>query len=417
MSAEKSNSMMDAVVFDFSIPKLAVSKIRGMISPGGYWKPGGAVSLKQVPVPSLPGDDWVLVKTAYCGICGSDMMELTLSGAADNPLRSFISFPQIMGHEPCGVIERIGPKVSRVKPGDRVAISPWLSCKPRGISPECPRCQAGDYTHCKNFQRGRIPRGMHLGVATGFGGFAPFFAVHESQCFAVPKDVKLESAVFADPFAVAFHSILLLEPAVDDLVLVFGLGVIGLATVMLLKNVFQVKRVVAVGKYPFQQELAKKLGAERVFKSRGSELVEEIAAFTNADIYTPDKGSVWLMHGVDAVIDTIGSAETFEAGMRFLRTQGRLVFTGVSTPQRCENTPHYFKELSIIGSNSFATESFQGRRAHALEFFLEFIVAKTIDPLLLLTHKFPLKNYQKAFDTLAGKTGTNAVKVAFEFTK
>ena len=51
------------------------------------------------------------------------------------------------------------------------------------------------------------------------------------------------------------------------------------------------------------------------------------------------------MDGVDGVIDTIGSADTLEAGMRFLRTQGRLVFTGVSTPKRCENTPHYFKEL------------------------------------------------------------------------
>ena len=38
--------------------------------------------------------------------------------------------------------------------GDRVAISPWFPCKPRGINPECPRCQIGDYTHCQNFQKG-----------------------------------------------------------------------------------------------------------------------------------------------------------------------------------------------------------------------------------------------------------------------
>lgn len=417
MSSSGKNGLMDAVVFNFSLPRLGLSKLRGMISPAGYWKPGGAVGLKQVPVPSLPANDWVLVKTAYCGICGSDMMELTLAGAADNPIRSFISFPQIMGHEPAGTIEHVGQKVSRVKPGDRVAISPWLCCKPRGIEPECPRCQAGDYTHCKNFQRGRLPPGMHLGVATGFGGFAPFFAAHESQCFVLPKGVSLEAAVFADPFSVAFHSILLLEPAQDDLILVYGLGVIGLATVMLLKNVFKVKRVLAVGRYPFQQELAGKMGTEHVFSSRGSDLVAEIANYTNADIYTPDRGSVWLMDGVDGVIDTIGSADTLEAGMRFLRTQGRLVFTGVSTPKRCENTPHYFKELSIIGSNSFATETFQGQRRHAIEFFLEFLAGKTINPVPLLTHKFALQDYQKAFNALAAKTGSGAVKVAFNFTK
>jgi threonine dehydrogenase-like Zn-dependent dehydrogenase len=411
------NQTMQAVVFEFSIPKLAVSKLRGMIDPGGYWKPGGAVSLKQVPVPTLPADDWVLVKTAFCGICGSDMMELTLSGAPDNPLRTFITFPQIMGHEPAGVVESAGAKVKRVKPGDRVAVSPWFCCASRGIKPECPRCQEGDYTHCKNLQRGQLPGGMHLGVVKGFGGFAEYFAVHESQCFVIPEGVAFEAGVFADPFAVAFHSIISLQPDPNDLVLVYGLGIIGLATVMLLKKVFGVRRVVAVGRYPFQKELARGMGAERVFTSSGPALVEEMAAFTGAELYTPDKGSKWMMDGVDGVIDSIGSWSTLETGMRILRTQGRLVFTGVSTPKRCENTPHYFKELSIIGSNSFAIEYFQGKRGHAIEFFLDFLNRKLIDPAPLLTHKFALRDYQKAFDALAGKTGSRAVKVAFDFTK
>jgi threonine dehydrogenase-like Zn-dependent dehydrogenase len=415
MDTPRTPTTMPALVFEMNLVKLAKSKLRGLLNPSGYWRPGGAVALREVPTPALVADDWVRVQTVYCGICGSDMKELTLHGATDNPLRTFLSFPQIMGHEVVGVIEAAGPAVTRVRPGDRVAVSPWLPCSPRGIEPACPRCQQGDYAHCHNFQKGRLPTGMHLGVTTGFGGFAPYVAVHESQCFPLPADVSFEAAVLADPFSVAFHSCLLLDPSPTASVLVYGLGVIGLATVQCLKNLFDVDRVYAVGRYPFQKELALRLGTQHVFTSRGEKLVEEVAAVTGAELYTPERGSKWTVEGVDGVLDTIGSAETLEAGMRFLTTQGRLVFTGVDTPRRCENTPHYFKELEIIGSNSFAVERYRGRTAHAFEFFLEFFQQGKLNPAALLTHKFPLAQYAQAFDALAGKSGSNAVKVVFAF--
>jgi len=417
MSGSPPAATMPALQFDFHLGKLALAKLRGLRRPGGYWKPGGPVALRQVPRPTLPAEDWVIVQTAYCGICGSDMKELTLSGARDNPLQTLISFPQIMGHEAVGTIEQAGGRVTRLRPGDRVALSPWLACAPRGIQPACPRCQEGDYTHCHNFRRGQLPPGMHLGVTPGFGGFAPYVAAHESQCFVIPPEVSFEAAVLADPFSVAFHSCRLLEPEPDTLVLVYGLGVIGLATIICLKNLFEVKRVLAVGRYPFQKELARRLGAERVFLTSGARLVEEVAAFTGAELYTPDRGWKWCMDGVDAVLDTISSAATLEAGLRFLKAQGRLVFTGVEVPRRCENTPHYFKELEIIGSNAFALETFRGRKAHAFAFFLKFLAEKKFDPSPLVTHQFPLAQYQAAFDTLAGKSGSHAVKVVFDFTR
>ena len=415
MNASNFPSSMPALVFEMNLAKLAISKLRGLLNPSGYWKPGGAVGIRDVPKPTLIADDWVIVKTAYCGICGSDMKEVTLHGAMDNPLQGFLSFPQIMGHEVVGVIEQVGPKTTRVRPGDRVAVSPWFPCGPRGIQPECPRCRQGDYTHCQNFQKGQLPTGMHLGVTRGFGGFAPYVAVHESQCFALGDGATFEAAVLADPFSVAFHSCLLLNPPPSSTVLVYGLGVIGLATIQCLINLFDVEQVLAVGRYPFQKDLASKWGARRVFMSHGEELVEEVAAHTGAELYKPDRGSKWAVDGVDGIIDTVGSAETIEAGIRFLTTQGRLVFTGVDTPKRCENTPHYFKELEIIGSNSFAVERYRGKEAHAFEFFLDFLSQGKIEPAAMLTHKFPLDQYVLAFDALAGKGSSNAVKVAFEF--
>ncbi len=408
---------MTALVFEFNLKKLAKSKLRGRKSPSGYWKPGGAVGLKQVPVPALVGDDWVIVKTILCGVCGSDMKELTLSGAIDNPLQSFVFFPQIMGHEIVGTVDKVGSRVDRFKKGDRIAISPWFPCKPRGIIPECPRCQQGDYAHCHNFLRGRLPAGMHIGVTPGFGGFAPFVAVHESQCFKIPEDVSFEQAVLADPFSVAFHSCLLLSPTKSQTVLVYGMGPIGLLSIICLKAIFNVNRVFAVARYPFQRDLALKFGAERIFSSNGSKLVEEVAKYLSVDTYKPDKGSLWTIDGVDGVIDTIGSASSIEDSLRFLVSQGRLIINGVSTPERCENTPHYFKELEVIGSNSFSIEEYIGQKAHAFEFFMDFLAKKKINLKSIVTHKFPLEQYQEAFNLLAKKENSNAVKVVFDFNR
>ena len=141
---------------------------------------------------------------------------------------------------------------------------------------------------------------MHLGVTKGFGGFAPFFAAHESQCFAIPDEVSFDDAVLADPFSVAFHSCLLLDPDPASTVLVYGAGIIGVAvfgagpigllTIACLKRLFGVRRVLAVGRHRVQADWAMRLGAERVFQFGGEKLIEEVAAATDAELFRPDRG-------------------------------------------------------------------------------------------------------------------------------
>jgi L-iditol 2-dehydrogenase len=415
MSSLKEKANIPALMFEFKKFKLLKAFIRGKINPKGYWKSGGPVSLKNVPYPKLISDDWVIVKTVFCGICGSDMTELKLSGSFDNPIRSFISFPQIMGHEPVGIIESVGNKVKNFKKGDRVVISPWFPCIPRGILPICSRCSLGDYKHCQNFQKGNLPIGMHLGVTRGYGGFSPYLSVHESQCFLIPEKISFQQAVLADPFSVSFHSLMLLNPNPNSKILVYGLGIIGLLTIICLKNIFQVKHIIGIGRYQFQKDLAIKLGADQVFLTSGNTLIEEIAAYNNNELYTPKKGLRWTLDGVNGIIDTIASAESFEIGERILCSQGKLVFLGVSTPKRFENTLHYFKELEVIGSNGFGIENFQGKSLHAFQHYLNFLSEGLIDPQRLITHKFPLEQYQKAFNILSDKRTSHAVKVVFTF--
>ncbi|MFW9876236.1 MAG: zinc-binding dehydrogenase, partial [Candidatus Thorarchaeota archaeon] len=409
MKTNRKEGYIPALIFELKKFKLLKAFIRGKMNPKGFWKSGGPVSLKNIPYPKLIAEDWVIVKTIYCGICGSDMTQLKLQGSLDNPIRSFISFPQIMGHEPVGIIESVGPKVKKLKKGDRVIINPWFSCIPRGILPICSRCSLGDFKHCQNFQKGKIPVGMHLGVTSGYGGFSPYLSVHESQCFLIPEKISFEQAVLADPFSVSFHSLLSLNPNPNSQILVYGLGIIGLLTIICLKNIFNVKNVIGIGRYPFQKDLAIKLGADHVFLSSGELLIEEIAAYNNVELYTPKRGFKWVLDGVDGIIDTISSAETFEIGQRILCTQGRLVFFGVSTPKRFENTLHYFKELEVIGSNAFGIEIFHDISLHAFQHYINFLSEGLIDPQMLITHKFPLIAYKDAFETLANKSKSHAV--------
>jgi len=415
MNQNNTSNTMPALVFEMKKFKILKAFLRGKINPTGYWKHGSPVGIKQIPYPTLNSKEWVIVKTKFCGICGSDMTELRLKGSFDNPLRTLISFPQTLGHEPVGFIEQIGSSVTQFKKGDRVAINPWFTCTPRGIKPKCPRCQVGNYTHCKNFQRGNLPQGMHLGVTKGYGGFAPYIAVHESQCFLIPKNISFEQAVLADPFSVAFHSILILNPNPEDIILVYGLGVIGLLLILCLKNIFKIKHIVAVGRYQFQKDFALKLGAKHVFTNSGEELIEDIADYMNVDLYTPDKGFKWILDGFNGIIDTLATSETLEIGIRTLTTQGRLVFLGVSKPERLENSLHYFKELEITGSNAFSIENYEGKMNHAFSFFMDFLSDRIIDTAPFITHKFPLTHYQKAFDVLANKGESYAIKVVFEF--
>jgi threonine dehydrogenase-like Zn-dependent dehydrogenase len=200
---------MKALVFRYSLPRLALTKIAGAVSPAGYFGSWSPLRMEDVPEPALHGADWALVRTRIAGICGSDAKQAFLRGDRDNPLTALVSFPHILGHEATGVVERTGPSVRSVVPGQRVALNPWLSCAPRGIDPPCASCRAGDYQLCERFTEGRLPPAIHVGNCASAGGaFAPHFAAHESQLIPVPDGVSDEQAALADPFAVQVHAVL-----------------------------------------------------------------------------------------------------------------------------------------------------------------------------------------------------------------
>jgi len=407
---------MRALVFENNMPRTAVTKLLGAIHPRFFVSGVAPMALKEIPDPRLLRPDWVTIRTALCGVCGSDCKQVFLKGRYDNPMTALVSFPQVLGHEVVGYIESVGPEAIR-RVGERVVLNPWLSCGPRGIAAPCDWCERGEYAQCANFARGGIAPGVHHGTCSdATGGFAPVVPAHESQCIPIPDDVSFEQAVLADPFAVSLHATLHNPPPPAGTALVYGCGTLGLLNIAILRALYPAVRVLAIARFAHQERLAQQFGAARVIPWRPIDgILAAVSELTGAEPLRPWYGRPMLNGGVDVVYDSVGSHESLEVGVRITRSRGCIAVTGVEMPRQFEWTPLYFKEIRLVGSNAFGVEEIAGRRQHAMQWYLELVRTKRVDVTPIITHRFRLDAYREAFMTCYDQGKSGAVKVLFEY--
>jgi threonine dehydrogenase-like Zn-dependent dehydrogenase len=396
---------LKALVFRHSLAREAAATIGGRIDQRAFVSRLAPVRLEEVPEQQLPARDWVRVQTTFSGLCGSDVKQILLNGARDNPLTALVSFPHVLGHEVVG---------QRTDNGQRVVLNPWLSCEPRGIDPPCEACKAGRYPWCRNFRGGHLPVSMHLGnCAAAAGAHAERFAAHPAQLFPIPDEVSDEAAVLADPVSVSLRSILLAPPTDDRPVLVYGSGTLAFAAIALLRLLYPAAQVWAAARPGARAELAARLGAQAVLSSVPDELVAQVASRVGTTPLEPWSKRDWLQDGPAVVYDTIGSTETVETSLRLLATGGSLVISGVEPPRRFEWTPLYFKEIRVVGSNGFGIEDVGGVSKHAMLHYFDFIRAG-LDLTPVITHRFPLDRWDEAVLAVKNSRRTGAVKVLLD---
>ena len=376
--------------------------------------------LVDVDDPGFLGPDWVVTRPRLTGICGSDakqvFMDFGEDVARDNPMMDFFSMPQVLGHEVVADVVALGPEAEGLELGDRVVLNPWLSCGPRGSEPPCPACQAGDLSLCWNFSRGRLAPGIHSGTSRdATGGYAELMPAHDSMLFRVPDTIPDEQAVFADPFAVSLHSVTRHPPPPGGRVLVYGAGALGTTATAILRALHPDVEVMVVARFEAQAEMARRLGAVVVGHEPRRALIEEAAAWSGGVLRGSEGLPMAYPGGIDVVYDTVGRPETFEVGVRLLKSRGTLVKAGVHGPARWEWTPLYFKEISWVGSNAFGFEEVEGVRQHGIRHYLDLVDAGRVDLTGMLTHTFALEDWRDAFAALATQDRTGAIKVAFEF--
>jgi aryl-alcohol dehydrogenase len=238
----------------------------------------GDFSIEQLEM-SEPLDDEVLVRIVAVGICHTDL------GARDQHLP--IPLPSVFGHEGAGVVEKVGARVTKVQPGDHVAVS-WDCC---GV---CPSCKSGKDSYCHNFFlhnfNGARPDGTTTlrkgdqvvhGSFFGQSSFAEFVLANERNVVKVRKDVPLE---ILGPLGCGVQTgagavMNALNAHAGASIAVFGAGTVGMSAI-LAALVRGCTTIIAVDINADRLELAKEMGATHTVNAVEEDPVEVIRDLT-----------------------------------------------------------------------------------------------------------------------------------------
>lgn len=333
------------------------------------WHGPRDVRLVDIETPPV-GPGTVKVEIAYCGICGSDLHEYADGPHAipvdrPHPL-SGRTAPLTLGHEFCGTVVDVGDGVTALRVGDRVAVEPEYRCS------QCTYCRSGSYNLCVS---------MGFAGLMGDGGMADFAVVPAYMLYRLPDGVSLEQAAVMEPAAVALHALRRGALQLGETCAVFGLGPIGLLTIMLAR-LQGATTIVAVDVSPERLGAARRLGATHVFDATVLDPVALQQAILAAT------GGL----GVDVGFEAAGLQATFESAMRALRKGGRFVMVGLMPRVSFDAMRAVNDELTLLASVGYR---------HAYEDLLRMVASGALDLTAIVTRIVSLEDaITDGFDAL-----------------
>jgi alcohol dehydrogenase len=322
------------------------------------------------PVVRDPGDAVVRITTST--ICGTDLHILK----GDLPT---VTPGRILGHEGIGVIEAVGPAVTRFRVGARVLISCVSAC---GI---CELCRKGMYSHCAT-------GGWILGNTID-GTQAEYVRTPhaDTSLYHCPDGADEEAIVMlSDILPTAFECGVLngkVQPG--DTIAIVGAGPIGLAA-LLTAQFYSPAAILMVDMDANRLELAGQFGATSLINSTDGSAVAQIMALT---------GGV----GVDVAIEAVGIPPTFDICQAILAPGGRLANIGV------HGKPVELHLEKLWDRNIGITTRLVDTAA--IPMLLKLVQSGKVQPALLVTHRFPLNDIMKAYDTFGNAAKERALKV------
>jgi len=371
------------------------------------------VTLEEIPEVKLINENWVKVKVKIGAICGSDLHILTLN--TSDSLFNFCSFPTVMGHEFVGEIVEKGKMVKEVSNGDRVIVEPTLPCEVREIEP-CAVCKEDKYNLCSNLDKGIISPGLLTGLCKDLGGgWGEYAVAHKSRVFKLPDSISFEEAVIIEPLSCSIHAVLKKLPKDNESCVVVGCGTIGLTTILALKALSNSK-VIAIAKYPYQSEIAKKLGADKVLLAKKDTHIKKIGRELGCKILSPPGEDALLVGGgADVVIDSVGNASSLSNSIRIVSYQGTVILLGAPANMEIDWTPLLYKEAKIIPSWTYGYDELNGIKQRTFQIALDLVSSGSVNVKEILTHTYPIDQYQEALMVTSNKRENNVIKAAFKF--
>jgi threonine dehydrogenase-like Zn-dependent dehydrogenase len=352
----------------------------------------------------LPG--WVKVRNRIAGICGSDLHMIFL--AADpsvHPVLLSSGRTIFLGHEAVGLVEETGPGC-RLKRGQRVVIRARqgkISCL-YSQKELCSRCRALDYNHCEREDADSI-----IG-----GGLGEGFAAPEGGLFPVPESLSDDQAVLIEPAAVAVRSVLRCPPEKGERVLVYGAGTIGFLVLQAIRAAQPGCRVVLLAQYPYQKKMALDLGASEVWMAQ-EDFFSLAAEETGARPVFLSSHRRTLVGGFDKVFDCVGTEKTLQDSLRLARSGGFVILVGAELKKmELDLTPVWYNEVTMVGSGSHGYSRWKGEKVEDYCLAARWLAESRLSGEELITHRYRLEDYRKAFLAAVRKKDSGSVKVVLE---
>jgi threonine dehydrogenase-like Zn-dependent dehydrogenase len=328
---------------------------------------------RELPLPEI-GDQTALLRIEACGICGSDVEQF--EGVLRTPL------PLIPGHEPLGVIEKIGDGAARrwrVDVGDRVALETMLSCR------FCDACLAGRYHLCASR---RVYSYIPLSEPPGlWGAYAEYMFLDEASIVhKVEASLPPELAVMFNPLGAGFRwAVEIPRTQPGQTVVILGPGQRGLASVIACREVGAGTIIVTgLASDARKLELARKFGADHTIDVENENAKRRIRELTDG-------------RGADVVVDVSAYAtEPVAEALDYAAMGGTVVLAGVKGFKPIDafiSDKIVLKEIRVQGAIGVTSSGYRSA--------IRLIESGRVPLEAMHTHEFPLREAELAIRTLA----------------
>lgn len=323
----------------------------------------GATDYRRVPIPKI-GPTEALVRVKIASICGTDLHIFDWDEWSQHRIHP----PLIQGHEMAGEVERVGDEVTAIAKGDRVSFEGHIACG------KCYECRTGQAHVCRNLRIMGIDRD---------GAFAEYVAVPASNLIKNDPSLPWEVATIQDPLGNATQVVMNANVS-GKAIAVFGLGPIGLMAVALSKALSAAQVIAIEYQNEYRKSLAKRLGADVVLESDAA-TVDRILELTDGD-------------GVHDVLEFSGAAPALQQALKVVRPGGGIHLLGLYSNSVTLNLSD---DVIMRGVTLYGIT---GRRMFQTWYQMGGILRSgNVDLKPLVTHRFPLADYEKALEIMRSR--------------
>ncbi|MGD0077964.1 MAG: alcohol dehydrogenase catalytic domain-containing protein [Sedimentisphaerales bacterium] len=321
------------------------------------------IEIADVPKPVIANANDVLLKIAVVGVCGSDV-HYYLRGKIGSQV---VSYPFIVGHECSAIVEEVGKKVKKVKPGDEVVVEPAVSCHKSAAADLCRQCKMGRENTCEKLKflgtPGQLP-----------GCLCEYIVMPEDCCLATRGRITLEEGALCEPLAIGVYTIKQARVSKSDKVAILGAGPIGLSCLAAARH-NGVREIYMTDRIDYRVEFAKKTGA----KWAGREIGEQGSRGTGE---------------MDVVCECAGQQETVDEAIEILRPGGKLMIVGIPPFERFSFAADKIrrKEITIYNVR---------RQNRCTAEAMKLVAQKRLKIDSFVTHRFKLEQTNEAIEMVA----------------